>query len=219
MKSGFKFGKPTEDERYARNLDHEQQLLEDALHEHAAALEEDRPLRLDPDRLAVLDQHLSDLQDRAAALAAKELPEDIGRDGHADEFDIPWDEVFSAGEPAGDARGEAQPADTGAAGPDGGAGRAAGGAPAVDEHGQSVIPGAERISDRALAERRMAEPLKGGNAPPDFGLFDTMSRTQRDLFEAEAARDPAVQAATEAQARAEQVARACEAAGGCMGIS
>lgn len=47
---------------------------------------------------------------------------------------------------------------------------------------QTVIPGAEKISDKALAERKMAEPLRGGNAPMDSGLFDTETRKQIDLF-------------------------------------
>jgi len=46
-----------------------------------------------------------------------------------------------------------------------------------------VIPGAERISDRALAERRMAEGMRGGEAAlPEGGLFDETARAQQDLF-------------------------------------
>jgi hypothetical protein len=48
---------------------------------------------------------------------------------------------------------------------------------------QMVIPGAERISDRALAERRMAEDMRGGEAAlPEGGLFDDTARAQQDLF-------------------------------------
>jgi hypothetical protein len=48
---------------------------------------------------------------------------------------------------------------------------------------QMVIPGAERISDRALAERRMAEDMRGGEAAlPEGGLFDETARAQQDLF-------------------------------------
>ena len=48
---------------------------------------------------------------------------------------------------------------------------------------QMVIPGAERISDRALAERRMAEGMRGGEAAlPEGGLFDETARAQQDLF-------------------------------------
>lgn len=48
---------------------------------------------------------------------------------------------------------------------------------------QLVIPGAEQIPDRERAERAMAQPRRGGNAPmQDDGLFgDPMSR--RDLFD------------------------------------
>ena len=48
---------------------------------------------------------------------------------------------------------------------------------------QMVIPGAERISDRQLAERRGAEAMRGGQeAPPEGGLFDETARAQEDLF-------------------------------------
>ena len=48
---------------------------------------------------------------------------------------------------------------------------------------QMVIPGAERISDRALAERRMAQGMRGGEAGlPEGGLFDETARAQQDLF-------------------------------------
>jgi Region found in RelA / SpoT proteins len=50
---------------------------------------------------------------------------------------------------------------------------------------QTVIPGAERISDRQLAERRMDAPLKPevSQAPGDVGLFDLGSRAQTDLLD------------------------------------
>jgi hypothetical protein len=47
---------------------------------------------------------------------------------------------------------------------------------------QSVIPGAERITDRQLAERKMEQPLKGGNKPLEGGLFDVGARGQADLL-------------------------------------
>ena len=46
---------------------------------------------------------------------------------------------------------------------------------------QSVIPGAERISDKALAERRAEAPLKGGNEAPG-GMFDQANTDQADIF-------------------------------------
>ena len=46
-----------------------------------------------------------------------------------------------------------------------------------------VIPGAERISDRALAERRMAQGMRGGEGGlPEGGLFDETARAQQELF-------------------------------------
>ena len=48
---------------------------------------------------------------------------------------------------------------------------------------QAVIPGAEQISERALVERKMESPLKGGNAPLEGGLFDVAGRGQGDIFE------------------------------------
>lgn len=48
---------------------------------------------------------------------------------------------------------------------------------------QMVIPGAERISDRALAERRMAQGMRGGEGGlPEGGLFDETARAQQELF-------------------------------------
>ncbi len=49
---------------------------------------------------------------------------------------------------------------------------------------QTVIPGAERISDRELAERKMqgGSKAKVAQKPADEGLFDTESRKQIDLF-------------------------------------
>lgn len=56
---------------------------------------------------------------------------------------------------------------------------------ALDPGGQHVVPGAERIGDRALAERRMTGRL-APRAPQrslDFGLFDEAGAgRQRDLF-------------------------------------
>jgi hypothetical protein len=57
----------------------------------------------------------------------------------------------------------------------------------VDETAQGlqrVIPGAERITERARLERRMAAPLKPTKAqrPADDGLFDVAGRGQRELF-------------------------------------
>lgn len=57
---------------------------------------------------------------------------------------------------------------------------------AVDDGGQAVLPGAERISDRALAERRGAAPLRAAVAQKaaDDGLFDVAGRGQADLLDA-----------------------------------
>lgn len=56
----------------------------------------------------------------------------------------------------------------------------------TDQGQQTVIPGAERIADRELAERRM-EGRKASAKPQkdaDFGLFDTGARNQQDMFDA-----------------------------------
>lgn len=49
---------------------------------------------------------------------------------------------------------------------------------------QTVIPGAERLTDRALAERQGNKPLRGGDEPPPKdGLFDEDARKQGDIFD------------------------------------
>lgn len=50
---------------------------------------------------------------------------------------------------------------------------------------QTVIPGAEKISDKELAERKMEQPLqaKAEQKAADEGLFDTQSRMQANLFD------------------------------------
>jgi len=54
-----------------------------------------------------------------------------------------------------------------------------------EEDGQKVIPGAERISDKEMAQRQTEKPLRASKpqAEPDEGLFDTESRKQTELFE------------------------------------
>lgn len=49
---------------------------------------------------------------------------------------------------------------------------------------QTVIPGAEKISDKELAERKMEEPLREAIAQKaaNEGLFDVAGRQQQDLF-------------------------------------
>ena len=56
--------------------------------------------------------------------------------------------------------------------------------PGADGKPQAIIPGAERISDRQLAERRMGGAIqpKARQRPADIGLFDTAARDQGDLF-------------------------------------
>jgi len=46
---------------------------------------------------------------------------------------------------------------------------------------QAVVPGAERISDRALAERRANQPMRGGNEPAG-GMFDEINTAQGDFL-------------------------------------
>lgn len=60
---------------------------------------------------------------------------------------------------------------------------------------QTVIPGAERITDGELAQRRADAPLRGQNKPLDDGLFDTGARKQTDLLDA-AKEAPAPEART-----------------------
>ncbi|MBX3504398.1 MAG: hypothetical protein KF895_02890 [Parvibaculum sp.] len=54
----------------------------------------------------------------------------------------------------------------------------------TDAGEQTVIPGAERISDKALAERRMEQPRRATREqkPADEGLFDTGARGQGEMF-------------------------------------
>lgn len=54
----------------------------------------------------------------------------------------------------------------------------------TDQGEQRVIPGAERITERARLERRAAAPLRAAKAqrPADDGLFDVAGRGQQDLF-------------------------------------
>lgn len=62
----------------------------------------------------------------------------------------------------------------------------------TDAGEQTVIPGAERITDRRLAERRM-EGRKTSDKeqkPADEGLFDTGARNQRELKFSDSARAP-----------------------------
>lgn len=53
----------------------------------------------------------------------------------------------------------------------------------TDQGEQFVLPGAERISYRELAERRMAERMKGRGPqrPADTALLDTPARGQGRL--------------------------------------
>lgn len=55
----------------------------------------------------------------------------------------------------------------------------------TDAGEQRVIPGAERISDKELAERRMQAPNRSdvAQAPANEGLFDLTSRNQENLFD------------------------------------
>jgi hypothetical protein len=56
---------------------------------------------------------------------------------------------------------------------------------------QSVIPGAERLSDRELAQRRIEATLRARTEqkPADEGLFDLGARNQNELFQASPAFD------------------------------
>lgn len=78
----------------------------------------------------------------------------------------------------GDAGGRpAQPGEGGAEAP--------GAIDRIDAGDQRVVPGAERISDRELAERRGAQPLKPTTrqAAPDDGLFNVGGRGQSDMMD------------------------------------
>ena len=58
--------------------------------------------------------------------------------------------------------------------------------PGAEGIDQAVIPGAERVSDRELVERRMREPMgpKANQRPLDFGLFgDETDKDQLSLFD------------------------------------
>lgn len=49
---------------------------------------------------------------------------------------------------------------------------------------QAVVPGAERISNRELAERKMRGKLQPSKPqkPADDGLFDVAGRGQEEMF-------------------------------------
>jgi hypothetical protein len=102
--------------------------------------------------------------------------------------------------------------------------------PVEDAGAQRVIPGAERITDRELAERQMAAPMRA-EAPQrvaDHGLFDETERGQQELFAADrdlaaapthllGEEDRAELTRTEAALRdADDKARVAEAAGQCL---
>lgn len=55
----------------------------------------------------------------------------------------------------------------------------------TEEDGQAVIPGAEQISDKQLAERKMEEPLgsEKQQKPANEGLFDVAGRDQQDFVD------------------------------------
>lgn len=67
-----------------------------------------------------------------------------------------------------------------------------------EDPNQTVLPGAERISDRQLAERKMEEKktAKKPQKAPDEGLFDTGAQRQTDLLDLVASKPK--RAATEA---------------------
>jgi hypothetical protein len=203
IKTGRDYGKPAEhvpDPEYEAHLRH--------LEEQAA---------LDAPELSE-----EGLLEEFAKLAAREKPEDIGSDGRHDAFDIPWDDT-DAGDAGGEAGGRAPDAGRGAAvAAAEGAGREDLGAQgrgderrSLDQDGQAVIPGAERISDKDFAERQMQGGKKAAVAqkPADEGLFDVAGRGQSDLF----ANDPEVKAADEAATQADLYAQAWDAAAACMG--
>jgi hypothetical protein len=59
---------------------------------------------------------------------------------------------------------------------------------------QTVIPGAEKITEKALAERKMEQPLQAKKAQqaPDEGLFDTGAQRQTDLLDVKPKTEPAM---------------------------
>lgn len=61
---------------------------------------------------------------------------------------------------------------------------------------QTLIPGVAPVTDKDRAEAQAKKPKRGGNAPADFGLFDTGARAQGDMFAAPA---PAPAATQDAQ--------------------
>lgn len=79
----------------------------------------------------------------------------------------------------------------------------------TDAGQQTVISGAEKISDKSLAERKMAGGKRAAVAqkPADDGLFDTSARKQTDLLDAVKAAPVKVEAAT-----TEQIGRSFEEA-------
>lgn len=122
----------------------------------------------DPETARLLDTYTGGRQNEPAP-KSEEIPfgerSESGPATRAGKDDIEPE----VGKPA-ERRGEDARADAADAGPDGGR--------------QTVIPGAERISGKQLAERQGQKPLKGGSEPPPKGgLFDEDARSQSDIFD------------------------------------
>ncbi len=116
------------------------------------------------------------------------FPEDVATQSPAPErTDAVPEEAAQSADDATDARAEAGDQDSGSTGEDvsQGAGQVVEKTEAGD---QTVIAGAERISDKQLAERKMEEGMKAKKAQKDAGadggLFDTGARQQVDMFDA-----------------------------------
>lgn len=136
---------------------------------------------------------ISDMAERLAISAAEDFEAETGQilerqqEGIDDQSTVRQPDLGDAASPA--VAGSLEPAEeTGQAGqePVGEDQPPAG--PAVeptDQGQQAVIPGAEAISDRELAERQAQAPATSEVAqqPPDEGLFDTAARGQGDLVD------------------------------------
>tara|TARA_R110000868_G_scaffold237132_9_gene491603 strand:- start:12786 stop:14942 length:2157 start_codon:yes stop_codon:yes gene_type:complete len=53
----------------------------------------------------------------------------------------------------------------------------------VDPGGQGLIEGVDPVTQAERLEAQLAEPLRGGDAPADEGLFDLNARNQIDMFD------------------------------------
>ncbi|MBR9765372.1 MAG: hypothetical protein GYB53_18090 [Rhodobacteraceae bacterium] len=97
----------------------------------------------------------------------------------------PLDDAGDAAQLRDGAAGAGQPVGDGGADLGRAAGEGPSGGPGIEQTAagqQLVTPGVDPITARERLEAQLAEPLRGGDAPADVGLFDMGARSQLDMF-------------------------------------